>query len=240
MLLAGAKVIPNQSFAVLTSVTGCRYKRSSSALRWQICPTRVADVECFRVGPRSCGQSARLLGRPPRCREGRSSPSLPSRPGWNQTDGGDDYLGVTTYKIITAIAFAVAVGLAAGCAPGEQGAAPAQSPASTNGPADASPTETAEASPTETADAVETIRVSVQDGEVSPPPDRVTVQKGQRVRIVVTSDQPDELHIHGYDESIELEPGEPATVEFTADQSGLYEVETHETNTLLFQLVVRG
>lgn len=140
-----------------------------------------------------------------------------------------------TYKIIAAVALAAATGLAAGCAPGEQNAAP--SPAT---PETASaPTQTGTPGATEdTAD--ETIRVSVQDGEASPPPDRVTVQQGDRVRIVVTSDQSDEVHVHGYDETVDLEPDEPGTVEFTADQPGLYEVETHDSGTLLFQLVVEG
>lgn len=143
---------------------------------------------------------------------------------------------MTTYKIIAAV-LAIATGLAAGCASGEQNP-------QTGEPTAAAPTtapeETPTQSPAETGDAVETIRVSVRDGEASPPPDRVSVDQGQRVRVVVTSDQADEVHIHGYDESIELEPGERGSVEFTADQPGVYEVETHGSGTLLFQLVVRG
>jgi hypothetical protein len=59
------------------------------------------------------------------------------------------------------------------------------------------------------------------------------------VRIIVTSDKADEAHVHGYDKAIELTPGKPGMVEFTANETGLFEVETHGSHALLFQLVVR-
>jgi hypothetical protein len=78
------------------------------------------------------------------------------------------------------------------------------------------------------------------DGDtITPPPGRVEVAQGADVAITVTSDVDDELHVHGYDEEITLPAGVPTTVEFTADEAGLFEVETHETGKLLFQLLVR-
>jgi hypothetical protein len=59
------------------------------------------------------------------------------------------------------------------------------------------------------------------------------------VRLVVTSDVADEIHVHGYELEKALTPGDPATLEFMADQSGLFEVELHETGKMLTSLVVR-
>ncbi|PWR11904.1 hypothetical protein DKT68_04550 [Micromonospora acroterricola] len=83
------------------------------------------------------------------------------------------------------------------------------------------------------------ITVTIAKRRVDPPTGRVTVGKGQLVRITVTSDVPDELHVHGYDLGARLPAGTPASVEFRAEKTGLFEVETHESELVLFQLVVR-
>ena len=41
----------------------------------------------------------------------------------------------------------------------------------------------------------------------------------------------DELHVHGYDIEEELPAGKQATIDFTADQTGVFEVETHESGS---------
>ncbi|GAA4190730.1 hypothetical protein [Microbispora amethystogenes] len=86
---------------------------------------------------------------------------------------------------------------------------------------------------------VKEIDVTIKGRKVTPPPGRIEVDKGQRVRITVTGDAADEAHLHGYDKEAELKPGTPATIEFTADETGLFEMETHESGLQLFQLVVR-
>jgi hypothetical protein len=83
------------------------------------------------------------------------------------------------------------------------------------------------------------VAVAVTGGKVSPKPHQVKVPKGALVKISVASDEPDEVHVHGYDIEKEVAPGKPATIQFTADQTGLFEVETHESGKLLFQLLVR-
>lgn len=50
----------------------------------------------------------------------------------------------------------------------------------------------------------------------------------------------DESHVHGYDKTVPLTAGSPAAVAFEADLPGVFEVETHDSELLLFQLVVRG
>ena len=74
---------------------------------------------------------------------------------------------------------------------------------------------------------------------VSPPPGRVDVKQGQQIRLVVHTDTPEEVHVHGYDIEKMVGPGKDAVIEFAATQTGLFEVETHESGLLLTQLAVR-
>ncbi|WP_328653930.1 hypothetical protein OG598_08740 [Micromonospora sp. NBC_00330] len=104
------------------------------------------------------------------------------------------------------------------------------------------PTPTATSTPSASASTTavdQQITVTIAKKRVDPPTGRVTVSKGQLVRITVTSDVADELHVHGYDLGARLPAGTPGSVEFRADKTGLFEVETHESELVLFQLVVR-
>ena len=103
----------------------------------------------------------------------------------------------------------------------------------------ASPTTTAPSTPTETAFGGTEIVVAVKDGKVVPPTHRVKVAEGTDVRLLVTSDEADEVHIHGFDIEQDLPAGDQATIEFTADQTGVFEIETHESGLQLVQLEVR-
>ncbi|GAA4192733.1 hypothetical protein GCM10022252_34590 [Streptosporangium oxazolinicum] len=89
------------------------------------------------------------------------------------------------------------------------------------------------------ASTVKEITVTIAGRQVTPPPGRIDVTKGQTVKITVTGDAADVAHVHGYDKAADLKPGTPATIEFVADQDGLFEVETHDSKLQLFQLVVR-
>jgi hypothetical protein len=85
----------------------------------------------------------------------------------------------------------------------------------------------------------EVIEISIVDGRVEPALDRVEVARGESVRIVVSSDVPDEVHLHGYDLEAAVTPDEDAVIEFVADQTGLFELETHESGLVLLQLQVQ-
>ncbi|MCO1594741.1 hypothetical protein M8C17_06130 [Micromonospora sp. RHAY321] len=135
--------------------------------------------------------------------------------------------------------------LATGCGQGDDPsvADPSASPTAAAPPTTATtpaPSASPTPGPTASTPAVDReITVTIAKRRVNPPTGRVTVSKGQLVRITVTSDVPDELHLHGYDLGARLPAGAPASVEFRADKTGLFEVETHETELVLFQLVVR-
>ena len=75
-------------------------------------------------------------------------------------------------------------------------------------------------------------RFVVVDGRKVEGPDRVEVRIGATVRLEVTSDVADELHVHGYDEAVDLPPRAPATLRFLADIPGAFEVELHGSGPL--------
>lgn len=127
-----------------------------------------------------------------------------------------------------------------GCASGDDpaGSSTTTSPAATSS---ASPSETSgsgSATPAEAQQGIE-VSVAVRDGKVRPATRRVEVEKDTRVRLLVTSDVDDEVHVHGYDIEETLEAGRTTTIEFVVDQSGVFEVETHETELALLQVAVR-
>jgi hypothetical protein len=70
----------------------------------------------------------------------------------------------------------------------------------------------------------------------------VTLAPGEKVTLVVTADRTSELHVHAADPEVEThtERGQAVTVEFnTTKQPGLYEVELHDPDLLLFQVQVK-
>lgn len=78
-----------------------------------------------------------------------------------------------------------------------------------------------------------------KDGKVSPPIRRVKIAQGSDVRLLVTSDVDEELHVHGYDIRQDLPAGQQATLDFIADETGVFEVETEKNGLELVQLEVR-
>lgn len=148
---------------------------------------------------------------------------------------------VPTTLLVTGLLSAL---LTAGCGQDDDpsGAAPSTPATSAAAPTASAPASADSPTPAATAStpAVDReITVTIAKRRISPPTGRVTVAKGQLVRITVTSDADDELHVHGYDLGTRLPAGTPGSVEFRAEKTGLFEVETHETELVLFQLVVR-
>lgn len=69
---------------------------------------------------------------------------------------------------------------------------------------------------------------------------RVKVPLGSDVRLEVTADQADEVHLHGYDRKVDIEPGTPAVLEFQAANPGVFEVELEAALKLVELQVERG
>lgn len=82
------------------------------------------------------------------------------------------------------------------------------------------------------------VSFTVEGGERVAGPERIEVAVGETVAIDVTSDTADELHVHGYNMTVALTPGEPATLEFEAGIAGVWEIELHDSGNLLTELRV--
>ena len=124
----------------------------------------------------------------------------------------------------------LAGGLAA-CSTGSDRATTA--PAPTSPVQDASEPAAAPPSP-----AAQLIEVTYAGGKITGVEPRVPVRLGEQVLLRVTSDVPEQIHVHGYDVVFDLTPGQPAEATFTADAPGAYEVELHKARRPLFQLRV--
>jgi copper(I)-binding protein len=68
---------------------------------------------------------------------------------------------------------------------------------------------------------------------------RQTVNKGDRVMLVVRSDVADEIHLHGYDRSTDVMAGGTARLPFTADVPGRFEVELESRGVQIADLTVQ-
>lgn len=86
----------------------------------------------------------------------------------------------------------------------------------------------------------ETVQISVTVG-VDSASDRVEqVPLGSSVEITLRNpDAADNYHLHGYDiETGEVGADETATITFTADTAGTFEIESHETEQVLVVIEV--
>jgi heme/copper-type cytochrome/quinol oxidase subunit 2 len=81
--------------------------------------------------------------------------------------------------------------------------------------------------------------VTFQKGRVRTASKRVVVPLNSTVRLRVTSDVADEVHVHGVDEYIDLKPGTEVVRDVVARIPGTFEVELHDAGDLLFTLQVR-
>lgn len=87
--------------------------------------------------------------------------------------------------------------------------------------------------------APDAIEITFSDGSVSPQGERVEVEAGEEVELVVKADEPGGLHIHTQPEQ-ELEYGAGTTnLTLTIDEPGVVDVEAHELEIVVVQLEVR-
>jgi heme/copper-type cytochrome/quinol oxidase subunit 2 len=85
-----------------------------------------------------------------------------------------------------------------------------------------------------------TVDVTIKNGSVTPNGTTLDVAKGGSVTVNVTSDAADEIHVHGIDQELQVEPGVPASMTFTADQGGVFEMESHHLDKLVVKFAVRS
>ena len=83
------------------------------------------------------------------------------------------------------------------------------------------------------------VRVRVVGGAPQGGIVRKTVQKGDRVVLVVTSDVADHVHLHGYDIMRDVAAGGTARIRFRATLPGRFEVELEDRGAQIADLTVR-
>lgn len=83
------------------------------------------------------------------------------------------------------------------------------------------------------------IEVRLSGGRVEGGPRRETVAVGDRVTIRAVADVAEELHVHTYDLTVEITPGEPDEISFDATIPGRHEVEFERSGKVALTLEVR-
>jgi hypothetical protein len=135
-------------------------------------------------------------------------------------------------KLLLASACLLAVTVIAGCGSDEGTTAETTDTTTESTTTETTTTETAPpAGPTE-------IRIVVVNGAPKGGIVRETVDKDDRVVLVVESDVADEIHLHGYDVSRDVEAGGTARLRFTATIPGRFEVELEERGLQIADITV--
>jgi FtsP/CotA-like multicopper oxidase with cupredoxin domain len=81
-------------------------------------------------------------------------------------------------------------------------------------------------------------RIRLRNGGVVGGARKIEAENGDTLRITVTSDAPDEIHLHGYDITKAVGPAKPARFVFKADAEGEFELEAHDLGHLKIASVV--
>ena len=133
------------------------------------------------------------------------------------------------------LAVAVLVGLFYGLREKPEVAAPAAVSAQT---AAAAPVTNAQSAAPESAKP-KSFELVVSKGKLVSGPAVIQVCEGDDVQLLITSDQADELHMHGYDLHLSLKANTPATLSFRAEHSGRFDYELHHAHAELGTLEVQ-
>jgi heme/copper-type cytochrome/quinol oxidase subunit 2 len=83
------------------------------------------------------------------------------------------------------------------------------------------------------------LRVTVRAGKPVGGIQHVVAPQGGPVVVSVRSDVADEVHVHGYDLSRDVAPGEPAVIRFEATIPGRFEIELEDRGVPIGELEVR-
>jgi ABC-type glycerol-3-phosphate transport system substrate-binding protein len=141
----------------------------------------------------------------------------------------------TVKKLMLACACLVAVTALAGCGSDDSTTAPSTETTTTT----TTESTTTHTTTTETQKPT-VVSIVVVNGAPEGGIVRETVNKGDRVVLVVKSDVADEIHLHGYDLSRDVEAGGTARLPFTATLPGRFEVELEQRGVQIADLTVNA
>jgi cytoskeletal protein RodZ len=99
-------------------------------------------------------------------------------------------------------------------------------------------TTTVQTTTTTPAEEPQRVNVRYQNGEVVGGLVKADIDQGKQVILTVRADVSDEVHLHGYDLSADVAPGQPARITFRADIAGVFEVELESLGVPLAELTV--
>lgn len=80
--------------------------------------------------------------------------------------------------------------------------------------------------------------VEIKDGQPIGGIQELVAREGDSIRFAVKSDVFEEVHVHGFDESKPVGPGEPARFDFKAGFTGIFEVELENSAVPIMELQV--
>ena len=101
------------------------------------------------------------------------------------------------------------------------------------GPAAAGPTP-----PPPQATAQPPLAIRISDNEPVGGVQQLTVRKGERMRFTVSSDAPEEVHVHDYDITEPVSPAAPARFDFASTIEGVFDVELQRSAVQILTLRV--
>ncbi len=92
--------------------------------------------------------------------------------------------------------------------------------------------------PAATPPSSDSIEITFDGDSVTPSGERVEVERGEEVELVVQADEPGELHVHTSPEQ-QLEYGAGTTnLTLTIDEPGVVDIESHNLEVIVVQLEV--
>jgi hypothetical protein len=120
-------------------------------------------------------------------------------------------------------------------------AAPTTAPPTTTPPATVGPAVTPSGGPgcpiqTPPDPAATVVVATVKDKKVDAPTRSVSVKLGTKVRVAITTDVADEVHVHTYDLREEVAAGCTSAIDFTANIPGTVEVELEKAHVHVLEI----
>lgn len=104
-------------------------------------------------------------------------------------------------------------------------------------PAATSSAQQASSSPTQSNTKI--FELFVKNRKLVSGPETLKVNEGDDVTIRITADEDEELHLHGYDKSVDLTKNQPADLNFTASLTGRFPYELEKSKTEIGTLEVQ-
>jgi ABC-type glycerol-3-phosphate transport system substrate-binding protein len=131
-------------------------------------------------------------------------------------------------KVLLLLLALVAIGGLAACGSDDDSASGTATTANSDKQATSQAESTKSATPT----------IVVRNGEPVGGLQELEYDAGDEIRFRVSSNQADEVHVHGYDVEKEIPAGGAVTIAFPADIEGIFEVELHGSETQIAELRV--